>query len=117
MYTISKTWTFDAAHKLDRLPSSHKCAQLHGHTYRVELILESKELDSVGFVLDYGDLDSFGAWLQTTFDHTYLNDVMWNHPTTEHIAEYCYTHAKKLWPNVASVKVYESSTTWAEYRS
>ena len=44
MYRISKIFTFEAAHYLPHVPPGHKCGQLHGHSYRLEIILQG-ELD------------------------------------------------------------------------
>ena len=36
---IWKAFQIEAAHRLPNLPASHKCARLHGHSFRVELHL------------------------------------------------------------------------------
>ncbi|HWN72058.1 MAG TPA: 6-carboxytetrahydropterin synthase, partial [Haliangium sp.] len=72
--TISKTFTFDAAHRLDRLPPEHKCHRMHGHTYRVELILSGHVADN-GFLLDYADIAEMWAPLHELLDHRILNEV------------------------------------------
>lgn len=39
MLTITKGFHFSASHVLDRLPSWHPCARMHGHNYVVVLEL------------------------------------------------------------------------------
>ena len=34
---IFKVFTIEAAHRLPNVPDGHKCARLHGHSFRVEL--------------------------------------------------------------------------------
>ena len=34
---IFREFTFEAAHRLTHVPDGHKCARLHGHSYRVEI--------------------------------------------------------------------------------
>ena len=34
---IYREFTFEAAHRLPQVPAGHKCARLHGHSYRVEI--------------------------------------------------------------------------------
>ena len=34
---IFKEFTFEAAHQLPNVPADHKCARLHGHSFRVEI--------------------------------------------------------------------------------
>lgn len=117
MYRIAKRFDFDAAHQLTGLPDGHKCRRLHGHTYVVEVEV-SGDLDSRGMVADYAELEPFGRWLKETLDHRNLNDLMVEPTTTEHVARRCYdaVRATCAYLNVTAVRVWESSTTWAEYR-
>ncbi len=133
-YEIAKTFAFDAAHQLDHLPETHKCSRLHGHTYRVELRFKAQALDANGFVIDYGELGTFKAWLDETCDHRNLNDALAEfyapfhspavpprYTTAEHLAEWFYLVARSLysheWPRVTlqCVRVSETPNTWAEY--
>ena len=36
---IFKEFSFEAAHRLPNVPTEHKCARLHGHSFRVVLHL------------------------------------------------------------------------------
>jgi 6-pyruvoyltetrahydropterin/6-carboxytetrahydropterin synthase len=112
VYRISKTFSFDAAHRLDGLPMGHKCGRLHGHTYEVELFLESPKLDSVGFVRDYGELSQFKEWLMNTFDHHMINEVV-PQPTAENMAQFIYNRAVALYHEVVAVRVSETGNTTA----
>jgi 6-pyruvoyltetrahydropterin/6-carboxytetrahydropterin synthase len=115
MYEIAKSFTFDAAHKLEGMPEGHPCAGLHGHTYTVTLILRG-EPNARGMVRDYGTLDVFAGWLKARFDHHYLNDVMADNPTAENLACYFYHFAKTLYLETCAVRVSETPRTYAEYR-
>lgn len=118
MWTIAKTFHFSAAHQLHGLPEGHRCGRLHGHTYTVEVILESDELDSVGFVRDYHDLEVIERDLMDTFDHRNLNEVVpRGMPTTvEHLACWFYGRWSPSVPELRAVRVSESNGTWGEYR-
>jgi len=114
--TISKTFTFDAAHRLDRLPPEHKCHRMHGHTYRVELILSGHVADN-GFLLDYADIAEMWAPLHELLDHRILNEVPGlDVPTTENLAGWILSRIG--WDGHLSftVRVFESSTTWCEMK-
>ena len=37
---LSKTFHFEAAHDLPTFPDGHKCRRLHGHSFRVEVVVE-----------------------------------------------------------------------------
>lgn len=116
-YTITKIYTFDAAHQLADLPEGHKCGRLHGHTYRVELNLAADHLDYTGFVIDFGDLAPFKDIIDKQLDHRCLNDVLPQNPTSEYLARWLYEKAAQLWPTlVAGCTVWETPTSRAEYR-
>lgn len=115
VYTISKSFSFSASHIIEGLPEGHKCARLHGHNYEVELVLQSEELNEVGFVVDYGDLSPFKAFIDENLDHRHLNDIL--EPTSaEALAKYLFDKAKEIWPQTKAVRVSETPKTMAEYR-
>lgn len=78
MLRITKEFHFSASHVLDRLPSWHPCARMHGHNYVVVLELSARreELTEAGFVRDYRELDAFKKWMDGTLDHRHLNEAM-----------------------------------------
>lgn len=75
-YTITKDFAFSASHVLLGLVEGHQCGRLHGHNYLLRIALSSTELDSTGFVLDFGDLSPFKRWVDDHLDHRHLNDVL-----------------------------------------
>lgn len=115
MITIAKRFTFDAAHRLERLPRTHKCHNMHGHTYEVEIQLHG-EPDENGFVVDYADIARAWEPLHATLDHHVLNEVPGLEvPTTEVLVEWIFTRlaSKNFGSLLSAVVVKESSTTWA----
>jgi 6-pyruvoyltetrahydropterin/6-carboxytetrahydropterin synthase len=116
VYRITKQFTFAASHILHGLPAGHKCGRLHGHNYVVEIELSADTLDASGFIVDYGDLRPFEDWLQGTFDHRHLNDILPMQPSAENLARYLYEGASRQWPQVTAIRVSETPKTWAEYR-
>lgn len=114
--TISKTFDFDAAHFLPKVPDGHKCKRMHGHTYRVEIICAG-ELDERGMVLDYAEIAAAWEPLNGILDHRVLNDVEGlENPTTEVLAPFILSALVDALPQLVAVRVYESSTTWCEVR-
>ncbi len=115
MFTIAKQFDFAASHIIEGVPPDHPCGRLHGHNYRVELILKATQLNAIGFVVDYRDLKPFKEIIDHELDHRHLNDVLPGSTSAEAIAQYLYQRAKALWPEVAAVRVSETPKTWAEY--
>ncbi len=117
MYTIAKRFTFSASHIIGGLPADHPCTRLHGHNYEVEVVLQSPELDAVGFVRDYHELSTLGDFIGTTIEHKHLNDVLGHDRTTaEVISKWLYDWCKERWPEVTAIRVSETPCSWAEYR-
>jgi queuosine biosynthesis protein QueD len=78
MYSVSKTFTFEAAHRL--LKHGGKCARLHGHSYKATVTIPSTKLDDNGMVIDFADLHTvIGRWIADNLDHNIIlnpNDPM-----------------------------------------
>jgi len=55
MHVIRATYSFDALHALKR--ADEVVEGLHPHTFRVDLELSSDELDALGCVMDFHELD------------------------------------------------------------
>ena len=116
MYEIKKQFYFSASHVLEGLPEGHQCGRLHGHNYLVEIVLATAELDAVGFVRDYGELKFFKDYLDNTFDHRHLNDILSFNPTAELMCLHLFQIAKVHVPEIVAIRMSETPSTWAEYR-
>ena len=97
-YTISKRHHFSASHILAGLPEGHPCGRLHGHNYEIDVRLSSASVDPVtGFVLDYGELKPFLAWVDSTLDHRHLNDLLTDtNPTAENLSRILVSSELKI---------------------
>jgi 6-pyruvoyltetrahydropterin/6-carboxytetrahydropterin synthase len=122
MYSITKKFTFDAAHQLEGLDPSHKCGRLHGHTYTVEVTIGSESLTEEGWVIDFGDLSWIKDFIDNELDHRNLN-VFMKQPTSENLAKYFFG-AVLTWlvnrnyphrPWIDCVRVSETPNTSAVY--
>lgn len=115
MYKIGKSFSFSASHQLGWLPKDHPCSRLHGHNYRVEVLLQAPTLDDNWFVLDFNRLDAFGEYLKNFYDHRHLNDSIAK-PTAENIAKIFYDWCKGFLSGyVCAVRVWETEKCWGEY--
>lgn len=67
MFRICKSLEIENGHMLTKHPD--KCRFPHGHTRRVEFVLEAEELDENQMVCDFKIIkEAIGEWLDT-FDH------------------------------------------------
>lgn len=75
------------------------CANLHGHTYAVNVIVSTTALDKYGMVIDHVVLKKYLDQVLEKLDHKYLNDLVWFSdiaPTTENIAKIIFTEMMAL---------------------
>ena len=80
---ISKDFKFDAAHNLVHYHG--KCEKLHGHTYRLRVVLEGTP-DSEGMIIDFIELKQIVKdKVISRLDHAYINDII-PQPSAENIA-------------------------------
>ena len=119
MWTITKEFTFSASHQLTGLKEGHPCMRLHGHNYRVRIMLRGYLLDAADMVFDYGELDWFGEWIKQRVDHQHLNDLF-ESTTAESLARIFFNmfNAADGMPGrqyLYSVAVSETPKTWATY--
>jgi 6-pyruvoyltetrahydropterin/6-carboxytetrahydropterin synthase len=55
---LFRGFTFEAAHLLSRVPETHKCARLHGHSYRVAVHIVGDVDPATGMVIDFADIEA-----------------------------------------------------------
>src|SRR3954453_21152971 len=114
---IFKEFTFEAAHRLPNVPAGHKCARLHGHSYRVEVHVGGLVDDRAGWVRDFADLSSAMRPLLDRLDHYYLNEVDGlENPTSEVLARWIWDRVQCAIPELAQVVVRETCTSGCVYR-
>lgn len=107
---------FEAAHLLPNVPAGHKCARLHGHSFRVEVAVRGLVSEETGWFLDYQHLYDAWAPLHAQLDHNYLNDLPGlENPTSEHLARWIWEHLKPLLPALQRVTIFETSDARCEY--
>jgi len=133
--SVCKIFTFDAAHQL--IGHKGKCSNLHGHTYKLEVVLKGrpnteKGHSDEGFVIDFSDIKStVRQLLIDRLDHAFL--AMGNEPvletliqtdskvavlsfrtTAENLSCYIAYKLKQCGLPLYSVKLWETPTSWAE---
>lgn len=91
-FELNRDMDFSAAHYVPNQLAG-VCANVHGHTYFVNLTIAGNELDETGFLVNFSTLKKI---VHGRYDHTLLNDhkefdVEFNgnphkYPTTEVVA-------------------------------
>ena len=113
---LVKEYRFEAAHSLPRVPEGHKCARLHGHSFKIELAIEGPVNPETGWLIDFGELHSVWAPLHEELDHHYLNEVPGlENPTSEVLSRYIWQRIKPRLDILTRVTVYETCESRCEY--
>ena len=113
---IHKVFQVEAAHRLPHVPPGHKCARLHGHSFRIEVHVEG-DLDPVrGWVMDFADIKAAFQPLYDRLDHHYLNEIEGlENPTSERLAVWIWERLKPGLPGLARIVVHETCTSGCTY--
>ena len=113
---IFKTFTLESAHRLPNVPDGHKCARVHGHSFRIELHVSGPVDEHLGWVMDFADLKRAFAPLFERLDHRYLHDVPeLENPTSENLARWIWRELRPTLPALSRVVVHETCTSGASY--
>ena len=114
---IFKVFTIEAAHRLPNVPAGHKCARLHGHSFRIELRVSGEPGADTGWVMDFADIKAAFKPLYEQLDHLYLNDIEGlDNPTSERLAMWIWARLKPALPPLSEVVVHETCTSGCSYR-
>lgn len=136
--TVGKIWTFDSSHQL--VGHFGKCANVHGHTYKLEVLLKAEPSKAMGdtdegFVMDFYHLKRvIGERIVDKMDHAFLAKgdepilptlqatgakvvMLGFRSTCENMASYICWNLMQVGLPVYAVRVWETPTGWAEVRA
>jgi 6-pyruvoyltetrahydropterin/6-carboxytetrahydropterin synthase len=115
MIEVHKSFSFEAAHRLPRVPAHHKCSRMHGHSFRAEICVAGDVDPETGMLIDFAVISEAMAPLLSRLDHQVLNDIPGlENPTSEVLAQYLFDQlSPKL--DLSRITVYETATSGATY--
>jgi 6-pyruvoyltetrahydropterin/6-carboxytetrahydropterin synthase len=114
---IFKEFTIEAAHRLPNVPPDHKCARLHGHSFRIELHVAGPIGPDSGWVMDFADISAAFRPLYERLDHRYLNEIEGlENPTSENLAKWIWQRLKPALPGLTSIVIRETCTSGCLYQ-
>ena len=132
MYKIKKIFPFCYGHRL--LNDTGRCGKIHGHSGKIEVVLQGNELDNLGMLKNFDSIkETVGKWIGENWDHGMLlhkSDPLvaplkeageklflcdWN-PTAENMAREIFNVAKRNDLPVRKVVFWESDTASATYK-
>ena len=119
MYEIIIKAEFASAHNLRDYDGL--CEALHGHNWKVDIVVESETLDKTGLAIDFKILNAAASEIVNDLDHTYLNDhreFKEKNPSSENIAKYMFDELKSNLPDNVKMKkitIWETDNAAASY--
>ena len=114
---LERSYRFEAAHFLPRVPPGHKCARMHGHSYHIEVAVEGEVDPERGWVMDFAEIDEHVAPLVRQLDHQVLNEIEGlSNPTSELLSRWFWGRLAPWMPGLVEVVVSETPTSRCVYR-
>jgi 6-pyruvoyltetrahydropterin/6-carboxytetrahydropterin synthase len=114
---LVKTFTFEAAHFLPSFPEGHKCRRMHGHSFKVDVVVEGDIPAGQHCLIDYGDIKAVIDPIYDQIDHRCLNEIKGlENPTSEMIANWLWDRLRPKLNMLAEIVVYETCTSRCEFR-
>ncbi len=114
---LERSYRFEAAHSLPRVPPGHKCARMHGHSYLIEVAIEGEVDPERGWVIDFADIDEAALPLVRQLDHQVLNEIEGlANPTSELLAAWWWQRLGKTLPGLVEIVVSETPTSRCVFR-
>ncbi len=121
MFRLKVQDYFSSAHYLRNYQGA--CESLHGHNWKVELVVEGEKLNNIDILLDFKDLKKILKEVLDELDHRLINELPYfqeRNPSSENIARFIFERIKgklKAFPGikVREVTVFETEKASATY--
>ena len=109
---IFRVFTVEAAHRLPNVPEGHKCARLHGHSFRIEVHVGGPVDPATGWVMDFADLKRAFAPTFDRLDHHYLNEIDGLAPPPRaNLARWVWGQVQPAVPGLSRIVIHETCTS------
>ncbi len=113
---VFRVFQIEAAHYLPNVPEGHKCARMHGHSFRIEVHISGKPGETSGWVMDFADLRAAFQPLFDQLDHHCLNEIEGlENPTSENLASWIWRGMKPRLEGLSKVVVQETCNAGCVY--
>ena len=115
MFELIRTHLISSAHHLEDYDGN--CANIHGHNYKIQVVLRGGHLNKTGMLMDYKLLDDIINSELEDFDHTDLNTIetLEKHPTAENLAELIFNRLKHEIPLLYKISIWETPKCCSSY--
>ena len=113
---LFRIFQIEAAHRLPNVPEDHKCARLHGHSFRIEVHLSGEVDPASGWIMDFAELKAAFRPVHEQLDHNYLNEIPGlENPTSENLAKWIWDRLAPDLPLLSRIVVQETCHCGCSY--
>src|SRR5690242_7419210 len=92
---LKQQFQIESARFLPKLPVSHPCHHMHGHSFKITLSLVGDMDPQLGWLMDYNDIVTAMKPILSQLDHQVLNQVPGlENPTTENLCLWLYEKSR-----------------------
>jgi queuosine biosynthesis protein QueD len=115
---LTQEFTFEAAHRLPKVPPDHRCFRMHGHSWRIEVGVTGEVDPALGWFVDFDRIAAVVAPLiANELDHRTLNDLPGlENATSEMLCGWMWRRLEREVPGLSSITVHETCTARCTYR-
>lgn len=114
---LRRHYEFEAAHRLPHVPEGHKCARLHGHSYRITVLVAGEVDEKLGWLMDFAEIDQHVAPIIARLDHRLLNEIEGlENPTSEYLSRWIWDRVKPTLDLLQEITVSETPDSSCTYK-
>jgi 6-pyruvoyltetrahydropterin/6-carboxytetrahydropterin synthase len=114
---LRKSFRFEAAHHLPFAPEGHRCRNVHGHAYVVEVAVEGEVDPKHRWLIDYGEILRICEPVKNQLDHKLINEIPGlESGTAEDLSIFIWNAVVDKLPGLKEVTVRETITSSCSYR-
>jgi 6-pyruvoyltetrahydropterin/6-carboxytetrahydropterin synthase len=116
LFELKSHFQIESARFLPKLPETHPCSRMHGHSFKIILTLRGPLDHQIGWVQDYHEINEVMRPVLGEIDHRVLNEVSGlENPTSEILAKWIFERAKVKLTLLKSVTIMETPSTECTY--
>jgi 6-pyruvoyltetrahydropterin/6-carboxytetrahydropterin synthase len=117
LFELVKSYAFESAHFLPKVPETHPCHRLHGHSYRIEVVVRGELDPELGWVIDFGTISEVvKPIIDKELDHRLLNEIPGlENPTSEILAQWLWQRVINRLPQLYRITVQETASSTCNY--
>ena len=115
--SLRRKFDFEAAQHLLSFPEGHKCRQMHGHSFVLEVVVSGTVDPKTGLFYDPAKIAGAVRPILDKLDHTCLNDTPGlENPTLEIMAKWFWDKLAPQLPGLSEITLHETPRASCTYQ-